>query len=160
MKYLVRETNEVFEDINSVLDYCIDDDYHDRNDDYFEEWINETYEDVHIGGYTYRPYDVLEAMGDLDDFEDSYSESESDNDRDNAYWELKNGSVGEVTYCQRYSIEIIEEESGDYDGDEDIDYVEKTRQYYDEQTCLMKNQEEEEKKNEKDLMTLFQRIGA
>ena len=160
MRYLVEETNEIYNDIDDVLNDCIEDDYHDMSDDYFEEWINDVYGYVSIGNCEYHAYDVLNAMDDLYNFEEDYCESQNENDRENAYYELKHGRVGEKVYCQNYVIEIIDDETGDDDGDEDIDYVEMTRQYYDEQSCLMKSQEEREKEDEKDLMALFQRIGA
>ena len=159
MKYYVKESEETFDDIDEVLDACIDEYYHE-DDDYFEEWVNDVYPMITVGPYEYSPYEVLDAMNDLDGIKNDFMESQNENDRDNAYWELEHGNVGDEIYIQAYTIEIIDEESGDYDGDEDVDYVEMTRRYYDEQSSLLKYQEEEEKKTEKDMMDLFQRIGA
>ena len=164
MRYHIVDSDQYFDDYEDAVDYCIDYDYH-QDDDYFEEWINDCYGSVQIGGYEYSAYDVLDKMNDLSDFLDSYIESQNESDKDNAMYELRHADVGDVIDCQAYSIEVVADEedeediesTGDYDGDETA--IDRARRFYDEQTVLAKQKLEEEQKEEDDMMRLFQVIN-
>lgn len=159
---IYRVDDREFEDIEDVIDYCCDEDYYD-DDDGFEEWVNNDYGSITIYGTTYYAYDILENAdnGDLDSLRDDYKHDCNESDKDNARYELRNADVGDEIYCQGYTIYVCEENTGDTDGD-DIDFeerIEMTRRFIDEQKLIAENKIAREKKDEEDLMSLFQVIG-
>ena len=153
MRYLVND--QIFDDYHNAVDYCIEDDYH-AYDDYFEEWVNETWNSVEINGTDYYPYDILERFGDLDAAKDYYVECQNDSDRDDAIYQLRNAKVGDVIECQSYEIEVIED-TGDFDGDEECN-VDNVRQYIEDQKILDAQKKLESEAFEKDLLKMFQVI--
>ena len=162
MQYRVTDTDYITNDIDEVIDYCIHDDYHDAEDDYFEEWVNDTYDDVNIAGVTYSAYDILDKFDNLGDVECLYCEWAEDNDRDNARYELRHASNGETVYIQGYEV-VCEDEEKDTDGDvycPDGNDIELLREQISiEQMCLATAREYFE--NDKDAyLNLFQTIGA
>ena len=159
MKYKVIEDDEVFDTIDEAIDYCIDDEYHDTDDDYFEEWVNDNYESAYIGGTTYYPYDILAEFGNFCDVIDRYQEEMNNDDRENAACELAGSNVGDEVDCQRYTIVVIEDDAGDYDGDGET-ALEQVRRFYNEQKELEEINSNIQKEVENDMMSLFQHIGA
>ena len=87
MKYKVED--RIFDDIEDVLDYCIESDYH-SDDDYFEEWVNERY----------TAYEVLDQGYSLDNLLDDFCEQQNENDWDDARYELNHADVGDEVECQ------------------------------------------------------------
>ena len=158
MKYCIQETNECFDDYEEAIDACIEDDYHE-DDDYFEEWVNNTYGYLEIGGERYYAYDILSAMNesDLDCLMDDYCENENEDDRERAMYDLRHASGGDEICVQRYTIEVIDDEAGDYDGD-DGDSIETVRKFVEEQKIIQDIAISEERKAENDLMSMFQVI--
>lgn len=157
MKYKIVDTNEVFDDIDDVIEACIEDDYHE-DDDYFEEWLDEIYDGVTICGTHYSPYEILSNAGDgnLYDAQRDFCESQNESDRENADWELRHAHVGDTVYVQRYEVEVIDKETEEDDEDiTDFD-IENLRRIVNEQSV----ENEEEKENENDIMSLFQHIGG
>ena len=120
MLYKVVDTTFQTDDIDEVIRYCIDEDYYDDVDDALEEWVNDLYESAHYFGHTYSPYEILDAMNDLDDARDQFVEERLENDRENAEWELRHADDGETVYIQKYEVECLaeDENTGDTDGDE------------------------------------------
>ena len=162
MKYRVNDVT--FDSIEDVLDYCIVDDYHYEDNDDFEEWVNEAYGHIEINGEEYWAYDILNNADDYNyrELRNSYCENENDNDRENAENELLSAEDGDEVYLHGNVIhcyEENEEETGDYDGD-DLSSLEMIRAYIEEQKVLAEQQKENDKKNEEDLMKLFQTIGG
>ena len=157
MKYRVVETDDVFDSIDDVLGYCIDESYHE-DDDYFEEWLNEMYNGVEICGTYYSAYDILSNAddGNLHDALNDFCESQNESDWENADWELRRAKSGDTVYVQAYEVEVIDDESGDYDGDDEEFDIENLRRIVEEKAV----ENEEEKENEKDIMSLFQHIGG
>ena len=160
MKYKVD--GEIFDTIDDVLDYCIDDDYH-WDDDYFKEWVNDRYGYITIYGEDFDAYDILNEMNQdiLTDLKEDFCDDQNDVDRRNTEYDLQNAEAGYCITCQRYEIEVIEdeEETGDFDGDETRPCsIEEVRLYLEEQQILKDMAEAENKKNENDMMTLFQVI--
>ena len=157
MRYKVED--EIFDDYRDAVEYCISEDYHE--DDDFEEWINDLYGSIEINGTTYWAYDIADNAGDLYDLRREFCESQNERDRDEANYELRNATPGDEIECQSYTIEVLadegEEETGDFDGDNELLLV---RQFIEEQKALKKNQVETEKKDEEDIMSLFQKIGG
>ena len=155
MRYKVE--NEIFNDIDDAIDYCITDDYH-CDDDYFEEWVNDNWGYIEINGYDYYAYDVLNNAGDLDNVLCDFEERMNESDREEAEYALRHSNIGDYVTCQAYDIEIIdddEDESGDSDGD---DKIEMTRKFIEEQKQLVETAKEQEKKHDADFMELFQVI--
>lgn len=162
MKYVVEETEQVFYDIDDVIDACIDRDYHDKYDDYFEEWVNECYSGCEIAGHYYSAYDILHAFDNLDDLEEDYIESETERDIEDARYNLEHTRIGGNVYIQDKTVNIEEDDEEEYEDDEDdsVDCIEATRKFYDEQAETMKLKQAADAENENDLMSMFQHIGA
>ena len=156
MRYKVEE--EYFDDINSVLEYCIAEEYH-YDDDYFEEWVNDNWGSISIDGYDYYAYDILDRAGDLDNVRGTFMEHMNEGDWEEAEYALNRAQPGDEVDCQCYTIEVLEdepeEETGDHDGD---DKLEMTRRFIEEQKLIQESMEEEDKKHETDFMELFQVI--
>ena len=151
MKYRVVETGDIFDNIDDVLEACIEDDYHE-NDDYFEEWINDCYTGVEIGGYEYSAYQILDNAGDLDGFLEDFCESQNEADSENADWELRHAHVGTEVYIQRYTVEVIEDDEDEENEEEDTVDVNTP-------VSVTVPAEEENQVDETDIMALFQKIG-
>ena len=139
-----------FETIDKVLDYCIVEDYH-RDDDEFENWVNEYYNGAEIYGDYYKPYDILEALDtySLNCLRDDYCSECNERDREDAEDELLGAKDGDTVYVQNYTVEVCDNEEAEED-EEDIHAI-----------CerLKKEKETkkaEETKDENDLMMLFQ----
>lgn len=163
MQYKVGD--EIFDDYEDAIECCISKDYHE-DDDYFTDWVNENYDSVEINGTTYYPYDILDNAGDgnMYDILREYCESMNESDADEARYELRHADVGDDIYVQGYTIEVIEDEYDEEEcedgGDHDGDAIERTRQYIEDQNVLNELTAAENKKNEDDLMSLFQVIGS
>lgn len=154
MKYKIVENDEIFDNINDVIDACIDEEYHE-DDEYFEEWLNDMYSGVEIGNVYYSAYDILDNAGDgnMYDMQRDFCESQNESDEENARWELNRAKGGETIYIQAYTVEVIDEdETGDFDGDEPFD-VASLRRAVEEQNARLSE-------DEIDVMSLFQRIGG
>lgn len=159
MKYYIDE--EEFDSVEDVLDYCIEDDYHE-DDEYFEEWVNTTYGSFTINGEEYWAYDIVNDEGGSNyrDLLDRYCENENDNDREKAEWELFNAKNEEEVYIQRYTVLCEEDDVKESDDTDDDDHLAMTRSYIEEQKLLDMQKKETEKKDEDDLMKVFQIIGV
>ena len=163
MKYIIQETGEEFTDIDAVLRYCIEDDYHE-DDDYFEEWLNDMEESATIGGCTFTAYEILNNCNDdmLNDFRNDFCERMNEDDEEEARRELIRANDGDVVEIQRYSVTVVDDEcedeaTGDFDGDDTLECLRKKLQH---EIELANSTKEEEKKNEKDLMDMFQIVGV
>ena len=157
MRYRVEvygEEEPIFDTIDEVLEYCIKDDYHE-DDDYFEEWVNDCYDRVTINGSTYYPYDILRELdySNLDDLKEQYCENENENDESNARWELGRANVGDEVYVQGYCVHVIDDApAGDFDGDDALEIL---RSRLEEIEKYNKQLNEEEKKDEQDLLQII-----
>ena len=164
MTYSVRGTDFITTDIDEVIDYCVAEDYHDSDDDYFEEWVNNTYQEVYIAGHTYTPYEAIEAFDIVEEVVSDYRESMDEDDRDNADWDLRHAVDGEIVCIQNYEVLCEIDDCGyDDDGDEyipnDSQSLEVLRELVE---CEQLAFEEELKFNEKNkdsYLDLFQTIG-
>lgn len=164
MRYRVIENNEIYDDVDEAIEQCIEEDWH-KDDDYFEEWVNDRYDYIDINGERYMPYDILDNMdqSNLDELRDEYCEYENENDWDNARYELNHGRIGEVVTVHDKTIEIIEDE----DENEDEDYnengyletVEDVRERLKQENEFKVEQTIQTEKDEKDLMSMFQIVG-
>jgi len=160
MKFIVD--GETFEDIEAVLDYCISDDYYD-DDDYFEEWVNETYGSIEIAGDTYYAYDIIDNAGDgnMNYLHERYNEDKNDNDRDETRYQLEHASDGDEIYCQNYVIKVVDDKDYDEeDENENSSRLEDVRRFVDEQKLIEQQKKETDKQNEDAVMTLFQVISC
>jgi len=161
MKYRIEEDDEVFDSIEDAVNYCIDDDWH-WDDDYFEEWVNDTEDNVTIYGHTYYPYEILDNCDSdtLHDLHRQYCENCNDDDKEEACRELERSLPGDRVECQGYVIQVLEdyedEETGDTDGDEALEILRKRLQ---EIEAVNIETQENEKKDENDLMNMFQIVG-
>jgi len=171
MKYYVIENDEVFDNYEDAVDSCIDEDYH-SDDDYFEEWVNDTYGSIEIGGDTFWAYDIIYQMGDESYLRDSFCEAQNESDRDEAIWSLRRGDIGDEVECQNCTIRIIEDDEeerepfvsfndnddsvGDIDGDNIIDVC---RQKIEAEKLRLQQVHAAEKTAEDDYMKMFQTLG-
>ena len=158
MRYKVLEDDRIFDDIDDVLEHCIDYEYH-WDDDYFEEWVNENWGYITINGYDYYAYDVLDRAGDLNSVRDDYCERCYDDDRDEAEHSLRRAEIGETIDIQAYTVEILDDEYEVDVEEEPTNKVEEVRWYLEEQKMLEDSAAEEAKKTEENLMKLFQVIA-
>ena len=158
MRY--RVDDNIFNDIESVLDYCIQDDYY-ADDDYFSEWVNDLYGSIEIAGDTYYAYDILDNAGDgnMAYLRDQYCENMNDNDQDDAYRALRNAEPGEEIECQNYVIHVLEDEDEDEVNEDKPSSIEQVRRFIEEQNLLKQKMEEDDQKNQDDIMNLFQVIS-
>lgn len=160
MKYYVIDEDKYFDNYEDAIEYCINSEYH-YDDDYFEEWVNETYGHIDIYGNEYYAYDILKNMdeSELDNLLSSYCENENESDRENAMYEFRNASPGDTVLVQAYEIKVIDE-TGDTDGDEElVDSLESVRQYLEEQSYLNEQAKKQEEEDENEVMNLFQVIS-
>jgi len=154
MRYQVD--NEIFDNIDDAIEYCIVEDYHE-DDDYFEEWVNEAYGSISINGESYWAYDILEQADDYNfrELKSNFCESQNERDIDDARYELRDAEVGTFAYLHGSKIEVIED-SDDFDGDSNLEEIRKSieaQKAIDEQIAT------ENKKAEDDLMSMFQVIS-
>ena len=161
MKYRVIEDDKIYDDIDEAIEQCIEEDWH-RDDDYFEDWVNDRYSSIEINGEWYYSYDILDHMdqGNLDDLRDEYCESENDDDWDNARYELEHGSIGETVSVHDKTIEIIEDD--EYEEEPEAVYVEDiedVRARLKQENEFKVEQTIQTEKEEKDLMNMFQIVG-
>ena len=161
MYFHVVDTNFSSDDIDEVINYCISSEYHDMNDDEFEEWVDDNYDGVSIAGYSYSAYEILDKFNNLDAVESEYCEYATNNDRENAEYELRHANPGETIYIQGYSVicEDEEEPGEDTDGDEAMDAIQVLRME------IQKQKEENEKEARysdetfANYLDLFQKLG-
>ena len=160
MKYIIVDQNKEFDDIDDVLDYCIDDDWHD-DDDYFEEWVNDGYGHIEIAGYRFDAYDIANSCDDCcyNDLKNEFCNSMNEEDRDNARYELRNSHPGDTVEIQAYTVEVAND---DEEEEEEVSYssLEDLKNYIMEQQTIKEQKELKEKEEEKDFMDFFQKIGG
>lgn len=158
MRYKVDD--KYFDEYEEAIDYCIEERWHE-DDDYFKEWVNDTYGSIEINGDWYSAYDILDNMdsSNLDSLLDDFCERMNEDDKDEARYELKRADVGEEIYVHNSTIIVVDDEE-DCDGDKAIASIENLRNFIEEQKILKEIAENEEKKNEDDFMSLFQVISG
>lgn len=155
MRYKVVENNEIFDSIEDVLDYCIDESYHE-DDDYFEEWCNNEWGSIEINGDTYWAYDILDNDNyNRRDAMNRFCECMNDEDRDQAMYELQHASDGDEIDVQGYTVIALEDE--DY-GDEPFDVVAACKLQLEEEQRIKEEARLKEVKDEQDLMDMLQVI--
>lgn len=159
MRYLVNET--YYDDIDDVINACIEDDYHEE-DECFEEWLNDEYGYITIAGQTFHAYDILDSMNDylLEEERDEFCERMNDNDREDALYDLRHAKPGDTVYIHRSEVSCIEDEEED-DDDENYnreESLEAVRIFVEEQKLLADAKAAEEKAEEDDIMKMFQVI--
>lgn len=152
MRYEVD--SETFYDIEDVLNYCIEDDYHE-DDDEFEDWVNDEYGSITICGDEYYAYDILEKADDHNwsYAKSRYCEEKNDNDREDAIYELTHCKANDYVYIQSYTVYVYD---NDISKDEAEDAVEIARQNIENKRKIS----EEEKQDEDKFMSLFQTLGG
>ena len=161
MKYLVVETDEMFDDYEDAVDSVITEDYYDDEAD-FEEWVNDTYDRIEIAGDTYYPYDIVMRLGDLDYLRDSYREDRNDQDREEALYDLRRATEGERIYVQGHTIEVIDDDAENEPEDtdcEDEDVIESCRQRMEFEKTRIQELNDAEKQNEAEYLKMFQVIS-
>ena len=156
MRYKINYQEVIFDDIEDVLDYCIQEDYHE-DDDYFEEWVNDCYDRVTINGSTYYPFDILNELdfNNLQELKAQYCEESNETDRDQGRYELNRADAGDEVYIQGYEVIVMEdlpEATGDYDGDDELTTL---RSRLEEIENIRKQQDETNKKEEQDLLQII-----
>ena len=119
---------EAFQDIDSVLNYCIEDDYHEDDMD-FEEWVNDMYGSIDICGDTYYAYDILDhaSDGNITYAKERFCEERNGNDREEAEYELRHAVPGDDIEVQRYVVHVWEDQEED-DDEVNIEAINECRQ--------------------------------
>ena len=118
MQYRILENDVVLNTIDQVIDYCIEEDYHDEDDYGFEEWVNDQYGYISIGDKRYYAYDILQTFEDSDLVIEEYQEYCNDDDENEARFALRNADTGEEIHIQRYTVRVEDDDNGDTDGDQ------------------------------------------
>lgn len=155
MKYRIKDEDVIFDTYDEAIDWCIDEDYHWDEEYDFRDWVNDLYDGIEICGNYFAAYDILDSLADgmLRDLHRDYCNDRNENDKDEADYQLERAVVGDEIECQGYVILVIEDEPGDYDGDEMLDAINALR------ATLNAKKEEEKPEIENDLMQMFQTIG-
>lgn len=153
-----RIGDRVFDDINNVFNYCIEDNYH-KDDDYFEEWLNESYSSVTIAGCTFYPYDILRQC-DYYTFEqelDHYCEQQNEDDIERARYELEHADAGDEVEIQNQTVEIIivPDEEDEEVEEIHVDTIEELRIRLEQNRMIKEEAVKEAKKNEFDLLQII-----
>lgn len=160
MLFHVCDTNFATTDIDEVIDYCISEDFHSEEDNYFEEWVNETYDGTEIAGVEYSPYKILMEFDNLNDVLPDYCSWANENDADNARYELLHASVGERIYIQDYAVICEEEEEPEDVYDCDGDGLELLREEIETEQTRIDTANKMDEQNRKEYLNLFQTIGT
>lgn len=107
---IYRIDDEEFEDIDSVLDYCIDEDDYRTDDEDFEEWVNNKYDGQTINGYTYSAYEIICAMNDDNEVElkDQFCEERYEDDRHDYRLDLENAEDDDWVNVRGYDVHVEE----------------------------------------------------
>ena len=164
-KYIVLEDDEVFYDIDDVIEHCIAEDYHE-DDSYFEDWVNDHEDSVTINGETYQPYDILENLdeGNLNDLRGEFCERMNEDDESDARYELNHAEENEEVHIQNYTVKVVEDsDEGKEEEQECYDEstaMENLRARLEQNKQLNQSIKEETKKSEEDLMKMFQIVGG
>ena len=107
---IYRIDEQEFEDVDSVLDYCLDeDDYRDDDDD-FEEWVNNKHDGATINGYDYSAYEIIRAMNDDNEWElkNQFCEERYEDDRNDYRYDLENAEDGDWITVHDYDVHVVE----------------------------------------------------
>ena len=157
---IYRVDDDVFHDIDAVLDYCICEDYHSDDYDEFEEWVNDAYGFIAIAVERYYAYDILDKLDEntLDSLRDDYCESENDRDREDARYELEHADPGDRVECQGYTSHVEEEQEEQEEPDNDV--IETTRANLEAERVREIEEQETEINAENEYLKMFQVIGA
>lgn len=121
MYYLVNNEDR-YDDIDSVLEACINQEYYEEDEDGFEEYID-CEGRVDVCGYEWYPSEILRNMGVYDEELVHWAEGQVDNAYENYNYELRHAHVGDTVYVCNYDVDVCEDEiepTGDTDGDEEI----------------------------------------
>ena len=159
MLYTIRETEYKSNCIENILDRCIEEDYHEDDDDDFRYWVNDCYDSVSVAGYDYSAYDVLAAFEDLGDLLETYKEECNDSDRENGEYELSRANDGDIVYIQRYTVlcEDEDEDAGDTDGDANIEFF---REKMARDKIVAEQEQILDEQRQQTYLDLFQTIGG
>lgn len=170
MLYRVVNENFTSEDIDDIIDYCVDQEAYLDDYDGYEDNVNEEYGSITINGTTYDAYDILDKFEDLNSAMEDYNTMMVDNDIENARYDLRHMDVGDEIYIQGNKVvaeelddEDEEDTTGDYDGDELIppelvisDLKEMIQDYAN--NCKEEENRIEEEKTS--YLNLFQTVGS
>lgn len=162
MRFQIKDDPEsIFDDYEEAIDYCIDEEYH-REDDYFEEWVNECYGSIEICGVTYSAFEIIDTFddGNYHDVLYNYCDSENENDRDNARYELVHAHVGDEIYVQNQTIVVIDDELEEVDDETFGESLEELRARLNSENNDMQEKLATEKLEEDNLMQMFLNIGG
>ena len=154
MRYKIND-DQVLDDIEEVIECCIDCDYH-KDDDYFEEWVNDNYDHVEINGETYMPYDIVSNLdySNLRDMQENYCTEENENDEENARFELTHGRIGSVVWIQGNEVLIMDDEYENEEVDSE-DSMTALRVRLAQNKAILEQDIQEMKKNELDLLQII-----
>ena len=124
MYYSVCDTDQRFDedDQESLLNYCLDLDYFEDDDDGFRDYVREQYGSVEVCGYDFDALDILES----DDYvyceaKRDWANNELDNARDNAEYELRHATPGDTIWIGSYEVDVCEYEEEDEEEEEESD---------------------------------------
>ena len=109
-KYKCTDTDDLFDDLEAVEDMIFD----NIDRDTIAEFIDDNYDCVEIGCYRWSASEVIENMGDFDDFkeDEDFKDWVRENQSDNYYGndDVSNMVVGTEFTLAGYDFEVVEVE--------------------------------------------------
>ena len=162
MYYSVCDTDQRFDedDQESLLNYCLDLDYFEDDDDGFRDYVREQYGSVEVCGYDFDALDILES----DDYvyceaKRDWANNELDNARDNAEYELRHATPGDTIWIGSYEVDVCEYEEEDEEEEEESDIQISIEATVNAQIELETKEREENKRRADSFESLFQFVG-
>lgn len=154
MYYRIDDIQRVFDDIEDVLDYCLNIDYYLDNEDAFCEYLDEVYPRYEVAGLTLDPSDVLyhtasEAYADL---KMEWAQQELDDDFERFRDILSRMDPGDEEYVNGYDVCAFEDEP---EEEGPVEVSENTIKSLESKLDMMKKIQEEATKKQKETEDQF-----
>lgn len=147
MYYLIDgNPDQRYDDIEDVLDYCVNSEYYEDDTDSFEEYLN-CDGSIEVCGYSFLPSEILyECNHDAYQRElTTWAEEQVEYGRENERYELEHADSGDRVWVCNYEVYVMDD-GGDTDGDESLEDIVAALE---EKLSQKKLDEEEEIKTEK-----------
>ena len=165
MKYYLIDNDEDLRyeegDEDSVIEYCVSEDYFREDEDSFKEWFDENEGSVYIAGYSFEASDAFKELdeGAYYDELSNWAENEADNACDEARYEFRHVSHGDTIDICGYTIHVYEEdEESDEDEEDEETFAVKLTTQVEVQIEQEKQIHEENRRLEDAFMAAFQTI--
>lgn len=159
MYYLIDNDEDLrYDDIEEVLEYCVNVDYFEEDRDGFDEYLD-CNGDVDVAGYSYSPSQVLREMGDYDDAISDWARDQVECNWSEYRWELGRLRDGQSCYVCNYEVYAYDDEEAEEDEEITEEVVEKIEVRVETQIQLEQETKEENKRLENEFMSVFQTLS-